>query len=466
MNEYRSFDGEIKLLSTKNPLVFDVELWLLNNKVNRNGWRYERLAEHMPKFAGTPLLTAYVGGQVGDGHNFRVVPDEKSGELVPTFMDSTSERIVGAISENADEIRTEERDGNTWIVGTGKLWRWYARELVNKIEDDAKQGRTMSVSIETLVTESHMEGDVEVETSYEILGTTILGDHVQPAVADARIKALQALKKPFEELKIRAASMMKEQPIKPKNNEKGVKRNVKTLNKNQIKACEAKVKGYTVLSGIQNEEDNSVALVLASKSGELCVCSMASLDAEIKPEMLESVRVSASLENGNELDVNGAMERMLSEVGAENKVLSEQVEKLNADLAAEKAKNAAMVESENKRRVQAAKAAAKAQLNEINSYRGDSEQISEDCINEVLEACDAGDYTDCCDPKTSEWCGEAKAQSAVRDICMKKQMELDKARKNSAQKKVYAFEQGQQANNQTNDSLDRMYASITAGVND
>lgn len=462
---YRQFDGELRVLQGRNPLFYDVEIWLLNNITNRNGWRYENLAEHLPKFAGTPLLVAYTNGgtQVGDGHNFRLAPDPESGELLPTFTDANAERIVGAISENSAEIRMEERDGNTWIVGRGKLWKWYARELVEKIRRDARQGRSMSVSIETLVNESHMDGNVEVETSYEILGTTILGDHVQPAVADARIKALQALQGDFKTLKLRAASLSAENTFKPNPNTKGVKTIVKILTKNQIKALQAKVSGYMILSAVQNEDDQSVVLTLASKCGELGRCKLASLDDEIKTESIETVKVCATLEDGTELNVGSVMERMMSETGAENRVLTEQVAKLNQELAAEKAEKAAMVERENKRRVQAAKAAAKAQLEEINSYRSQSEQIDEACINEVIEACEAGDYTDCCDPATNEWCGEARVQSAVRDICMKKQMEMDKARQNSKNHKSYIFDQKMNSKNDKDDPVTALYRDMVEG---
>ena len=203
---YRSFEGELKLMERDGEFLYDVEIWLLNDKVNRNGWRYENLEQNKNLFCGTPILCAYVGKRIGDGHNFSMVKDTETGEEVPSFLDSRAERIVGCLSENPEDIRMEERDGTQWIVGRGFLWAWYARELVNKIEDDKANGKEMSISIETLVTRSYDEDGVEVEAEWKVLGTTILGDGVAPAVADARIVALQEITSEFEELKLRAAS--------------------------------------------------------------------------------------------------------------------------------------------------------------------------------------------------------------------------------------------------------------------
>lgn len=457
MAAYRQFDGEIKVLEQINPWTFRVELWLLNGKVNRNGWRYERLREHLRSFLDTPILIAYpTRNQIGDGHNFRMTPDPKTGEMVPTFTDADAEHIVGRLSEKESDIRIEERDGTEWVVGTGIIWKWYARELVDKIAKDAEQGRAMSVSIETLVTESRMEGEVEVETSWEVLGTTILGDHVAPAVADARIKALRALREPFAELKIRAASWEnKKTNDKPNHNdEKGVKNlAIKSMSKAQIKAAESKLPGYTVLSA--NELDNgTVKIVAAAKNGELFVCSAESVN-DVTTEALTAHNMAVDVD-GVEIDLGGALERMLSAVD----VLTAQVEKLNADLADERKKNEDMANAEQKRRKNAAKTAAKNELAKINACRVDSEKINESCISEVLEAAEKGEFSDCADCN-GEWCGEEKACAAVRDKAMQEQMKLDAARMSGKGKTVYAFEQGAKGGKAPASEIEQLYNEMT-----
>ena len=466
MSEYRQFDGKLKILQKVNEFTFRVELWLLNGKVNRNGWRYENLRQHMAAFADKPILIAYPRpGQIGDGHNFRMVTDPKTGELVPSFMDADAEHIVGRLSEKPEDVRMETLDGVEWIVGTGIIWKWYARELVERLERDAEQGRGMEVSIETLVLESHMDGEVEVETRYEILGTTILGDHVAPAVAGARIKALQALKTPFAELKLRAASYEQPQNKPTNKTKKGVKNVSKNMNKAQMESIKTKLPGYTVLSA-HEADDGTYKIVAASNSGEIMSCSAAALnDENIKPEALAVCALTAQIDESAELNVNEAMANVLSAAAAENRVLSAQVEKLTADLAAEKNNSAelqtkmnAMETAEKKRRCAAAAKAAKDELAKINAVRCDEDKYPESCCDPVVAAAEKGDYTDCCDPD-GNWNGAEKACTAVRDLAMQEQMARDAA-KAASRKTVYAFDGFKGNSADDPESVEALYASM------
>ena len=466
MSEYRQFDGKLKILQKVNEFTFRVELWLLNGKVNRNGWRYENLRQHMAAFADKPILIAYPRpGQIGDGHNFRMVNDPKTGELVPSFMDADAEHIVGRLSEKPEDIRMETLDGVEWIVGTGIIWKWYARELVERLEHDAEQGRGMEVSIETLVLESHMDGEVEVETRYEILGTTILGDHVAPAVAGARIKALQALKTPFAELKLRAASYEQPQNKPKKETRKGVKNvSKRNMSKAQMESIKAKLPGYTVLSA-HEADDGTYKIVAASNSGEIMSCSASALnDENIRPEALAVCALTAQIDENAELNVNEAMANVMASAIAENRVLTAQAEKLTADLAAEKNNSAelqkridAMEAAEKQRRVNEAKKAAKSELEKINSVRCDEDKFPESCCDPVVAAAEKGDYTDCCGPD-GNWNGAEKACAAVRDLAMQEQMKRDAAKAKG--KTVYAFDGFKNNSADDPDSVEALYASM------
>lgn len=195
--------GTLKVTQRLNEYEFGVELWVMREDENRNKWSYQNLAEYYKTFVGQPILVAYVGRQVGDGHNMAKRRDPETGEEYYSFMDGTAERIVGTLSEDERDFTLVERDGHTWLKAKGRLFEFYAPELVEKIR---RQG-TMEVSAETNVTESHKEGDVDVFTKWTGLGVTILGDRVNPAIPGASIAKLAAMQEEFKSLKLRAASL-------------------------------------------------------------------------------------------------------------------------------------------------------------------------------------------------------------------------------------------------------------------
>ena len=217
--------GRLKVLEAVNRKLYRVEIWALNDKVNRNGWKYINLESHLAEFQDVPILTAYLrdGKVIGDGHNFDMRIDPKTGEQYASFTAADSERIVGWIPKDAN-IRIEPEGETKWVVVTGYLWTWYARELVEKI---AGQGGGMEVSIETLVTKEHREDGYDVEEQFIVLGVTVLGDGVSPAVAGASIKSLAELRSSMKEEILKAASYIGEKEpetqksnVKPKERKK------------------------------------------------------------------------------------------------------------------------------------------------------------------------------------------------------------------------------------------------------
>ena len=52
----RTSRGQLKILSSGDRKLYRVELWMLNDKVNRNNWKYINLAAHLPEFKDIPIL--------------------------------------------------------------------------------------------------------------------------------------------------------------------------------------------------------------------------------------------------------------------------------------------------------------------------------------------------------------------------------------------------------------------------
>lgn len=459
---YRNFEGEIRNLKRRNDFIYEVEIWALNDKPNRNDWQYTNMQSNKNQFAKTPILIAYVnnGRTVGSGHNFEMQYDAQGNES-PSFTAATAERIIGMISEDPNDIRVETmEDGTEWIVAKGFVWKWYAKEAVEKIERDSKMGRPMSVSVETLVMKSHMNEDgIEVEDEYVLLGTTILGDGVMPAVDGAHIVALNELASEFESLAIRAASYMgneseddnepdesdepeseeekeeaepeehdnnvaEETPIEnktQKSNEKGETNTVKALSKKSIAELSKKFDGYKVLSA--GRDENGIHVVLMSEDCNTSVYTMESEEAPVYADQIRKCDAQAVFAGENwELAIDAC--ELTDSLSAAVINANTQLEVANADLAKANSTIEEMVTKERKRRVSAAKAKALATLDEFNANR--EQKIDASILTKINEAIENGDFSEC-ENAEGEWCGEDKVCEQVLAACAVEVMKQDKA---------------------------------------
>lgn len=433
--QFRSIEGELKLLQSDNEFLFPVELWLLNDKVNRNNWQFINLEAHREKWAGVPILTAYVnsGRVVGDGHNQTTKVDQ-NGEEYQSFTAATAERIVGALSDDPNDIRLEERDGTVWTVGRGSLWAWYSHELCQQIADWARQGRSMSVSIEALVTDSRMEGDTEIEISYIPLGVTCLGAGVAPAVEDAHIAMLSAIGSELKELKLRAASYVnqsEESAEKPQNNQtKERVKNRMRLSKQQLRELQAKFSDHTVLAAEQKENGN-VVVCLMSKIGQTAVYVMSALDESIVPERIVSMNAQVHFCADGEEEVCVDACDMVETMSAENASLNERLASAETSLTEANAKIEKMVNAENARRLSAAKKIATDTLDAFNANR--EEKVDVKALEALNKDIDAGKFTALAD-ENGTWIGEDAVKEKVLSLCAAAVMELDKKHAESAAK--------------------------------
>lgn len=432
MPEYRQIDGELKLLQSDNEFMFPVELWLLNDKVNRNNWQFINLEAHREKWAGVPILCAYVNGgrTTGDGHN-QTTKVDSNGEEYQSFTAATAERIVGALSDDPNDIRLEERDGAMWTVGRGALWAWYSHELCTQIADWARQGRSMSVSIEALVTDSRKEGDTEVEISYIPLGVTCLGAGVAPAVEDAHIAMLSEIGSELKELKLRAASYQNQSSAeKPQNNPKtkGVKNRMR-LSKQQLRELAAKFTGYTVLAAEQGENGTTVCLM--SAEGQTAVYKLGSLDEVVVPERIAVINAQTHFCAEGEEDICVDACDMMEVMGETVREASANAERFEKALNTANETIAKMEAAENARRLSAARKMATDTLTAFNANRED--KIDVKALEALNKDIDAGKFTALADENGS-WIGEDAVKEKVLSLCAAAVMELDKKHAESAAK--------------------------------
>ena len=426
-----SFQGQLRLLAEKNGWLQRVEVRLLNSDLNRNGWIYQNLDEHRHLFAKTPLLCAYVGDKVGDGHNFSMRKDEKEGKEVPDFTAPDAERIVGYFA-NDEDIRIEYIDGKKWIVGVGTIFSWYNRQLVEKLKERGE----LSVSIETLIDEMHYEGKTEVFTKYQILGTTILNEKVNPAVVGANIKTLQ-FKGDIQEFTMRVASFDEQQlglPNEPQtqkqnqNSKKGVTRTMAKVRK--IDDLRSLFPNHTVL-GV-----NGQSVALLNEKGRCCSYTFQENENTVVPERIEEIAVNSVFGEGeNAIDISA--EELVGSVQAQLNSTKTALDKATEENTKLTEKINAMTEAEYVRRKKVVEKAIRESLNENRAQYG--ADIDEHYCDDMLTDERLSNYAKMEDK--DGFCGENAARTEVDARCMRKLREVNKARQNTAKPK-YAWELG------------------------
>lgn len=354
--EHVKMSGELRVMQRLNEYEFGVELWVMRSGLNENYWDFRNMREHYLTFVGQPILCAYVGRKVGDGHNMREVQDPYTGEKSYTFMDGTAERIVGTLSDDPRDFSIVEEDGNEWIRAKGRLFQFYAPELVEKI---VRTGR-MDVSAETDTKKSHMDGDIEIITDWAGLGVTVLGDDVPPAIPGARIKALSAMQEEFKTLKLRAASL---DPGKG-SNETNKRKGVNIMSKKAMEAMSEKFKGYRVVA--LSEDGMHVGLVDSAGSAYTYAFNAedngAVVESRIKPAYL-----TAAFPFGEGVNAMAEVSDIVDYACAAKGQQAEDVKALQTRLNEAEEKIRTMEAAEHKRRVEAVKKAVNSALEDIRA---------------------------------------------------------------------------------------------------
>lgn len=413
--------GELKVTQKLNQYEFGVEIRVMREGINRNKWDYQNVDQYYKTFVGQPILIAYVGNRIGDGHNMRETKDPITGAVTYSFMDATAERIVGTISDDEADVTIQEIDGQKWIIAKGKLFAFYARELVEKIVTTG----VMEVSAETEVMDSYTDGDNEVFTRWAGLGVTILGDGVAPAIPGARIAELQALQEEFAGLKLKAASYEKNEEVveetepQEKTQKKGVKKRMDLYSKKQCAELSAKFDGYKVM--MAGKDTDGLHICLMAEDGSPATYIMGSENDVVVPENIMKVNTQTVFCFGEDknifvdsADMTDVMEAKLIEAKNELATCKAELEKVQDEIAK-------MNEAETKRRVQAAKDKAISSLEAFNANR--AETVEESAISGVIADVEAGVYTNAVDAE-GVWDGDKMVEMAVLSICAKADIEM------------------------------------------
>lgn len=415
---HRIFEGQLRVCSSDDKKNYKVKLMLLNEKVNRNNWQYTRVAEHAREAEDIPLLYSVVGNKIGNSHDFEVVTDEK-GNQYASFIGAESEHPYGwlpSVVDGQPNARMETIDGVEWLTATAYLPSFYNTEMIKELEKNAGQ---MPISIETLVSKFHMDGDVEVEDSYTIVGVTILGVTTTPAVAGANIRKLALKEGQLKELKLRVASLVSadsnNEPQTQQKSTKGVGKSMKILNLDDIRD---KFEGYTVLGC------NGLSVALLSDEGRTFTYTFQENEDTVVPSRIEAVAVNSVFGEGDGA-VTVSAEQLIgtekSQLNAAKAALEKEVQK-NAELTAKLNK---MEEQETARRKEAVKAAIKSRL--ADNKRDCGYDLPDTLCDSLMTDECIGKYAGMVD-EHGAFCGEKQAMCDVDALCMDEIRKENKAK--------------------------------------
>lgn len=429
---HRIFDGQLRVCASDNKKNYKVKLMLLNEKVNRNKWRYTRISEHTDEAQDIPLLYSVINGKVGNSHDFDVVTDEK-GNKYASFIGAESEHPYGwlpSIVDGQKNARIENIDGVDWLTATAYLPSHYNVEMIKELE---RNGNQMPISIETLVSKFHYEGDVEVEDEYSIIGVTILGITTTPAVANANIRKLSANGQAFQELKMRCASLadefnMSRNSKQNQNSKKGVTRTMAKVRK--IDDLRSLFPNHTVL-GV-----NGQSVALLNEKGRCCSYTFQENENTVVPERIEEIAVNSVFGEG-ENAINISAEELVGSVQAQLNSTKTALDKATEENGKLQAKINAMTEAEYLRRKKVVERAIRETFDDNRrQYGGDidanfvDDLLTDECLSNYARMEDKDGF-----------CGENAARTEVDARCMRKLREVNKARQNTAKPK-YAWELG------------------------
>ena len=410
--------GSVKLLRRLNKYEFAVEIRVMREGLNNNKWDYRNLDKYYKTFLGQPILIAYVGTKIGDGHNMRQVrlPD---GGVEYTFMDGTAERIIGTISENENDLRLEEINGNLWMIAKGRIFAFYAREAVEKIRVTG----TMDVSAETEIYHAETgENGVEIYDDWTGLGVTILGDDVPPAIPGARIKAM-SVTDDVRDMNLRVASLLQAEDESPRDQIK--RKGVKVLmNKRKTALLQKMFPGHTVIGA---SEDGMKVCLLNNETMALAGYVFTD-ETDLKgvvPERICAMNAKAVFAFGEEevaMDFEAVTEGISSKLIAAN-ADNEAKDKRIAELEAEVDQ---LHKAEISRRVNDAKKAVMNRLDALNKGRNERCAYSKALAEEVCAKCESGCFNECVNEK-GEWCGDELAVMQLEALCAREQEKQDNA---------------------------------------
>lgn len=377
-------------LTSEDEKYFYIEIRAMKPGVNRNNWDFtlDGIKAHGDTFINQPILIAYNGDRIGEGHNFDMTLNRKTGKYEADFRNADAERIVGEVTAS----RVEEQTGETWLILSARIWKYYAQQLVAHI----LEVKAMDVSVEVEVAEDYEIRDdgVEVFDNWTGLGVTILGEGVNPAIEGARLRAL-SMSDEYKRMRILAASYVPQST----NSKTG---GLRVMNEAMKKMLADAMKEFGVIVGFS--ADGKYASVLRTNGIPALypVDSFNEKDGVVQSHFVNAaITFSANIagEDGANETITCTAEDLITVKNAELEAANEKCEQAESDCKAAKdecAKANARIEelenAEKERNLAAMTSAFDSAVSAHNNSVDSKEAITEEDMNVIHNSINEGKY--------------------------------------------------------------------------
>lgn len=175
--------------SLNNPNFHPVKLRIMSSGKNWNGsdFAIDSLALAKDTVSYSPILANVVEREDGEldanGHDVDMeIKMDYKGNV--SFKETYVERAVGVFINDSSEVKYDEENDVNYLEAYGYIWKTYSDIYEILKRDEVKD---VSVEIEVVQGAFREDGYYQID-KFNVLGCTILGNGMQPAIDNSRIE--------------------------------------------------------------------------------------------------------------------------------------------------------------------------------------------------------------------------------------------------------------------------------------
>lgn len=189
---YLSVPTKYEIQTFEDDRFLKVKIYVMHDKLNLNGSYFDMTSIESAKSSinNIPIL-AFVKSTDGTnakdfgGHESEINLNS-NGELEYKYLG----RPIGVIPADDNGYCYETFDDKTYVVVYGYIWKDYANEALDIIQECISKGQSMEIRVDEGEW-NPVDGNYHID-KYRYTGLCILGDNVTPAMQGAKVKVVES----------------------------------------------------------------------------------------------------------------------------------------------------------------------------------------------------------------------------------------------------------------------------------